>query len=328
MTTRILTRRDVAAVLSLDDCIAAVEEAFRAFGEGRIGAPQSLGIHASGGGFHIKAALADVFVMKLNANFPANPQRFGLPTIQGVIIVADAERGTPLAILDSIEITTLRTAAATAVAAKYLARRDASVVTVAGCGAQGRAQLEAVRRVRNIERTFAFDVDPAAAERFANEPAIERAGDLRDAVAQSDIVITCTPSKRPFLDATHLHPGLFIAGVGADNPEKHELAPALLARSRVVADILEQAATMGDLHHALEAGAMTRDDVHGDLASVICGKVASRTSNDEIFVFDSTGTALQDVAAAAIAFDRAAARGIGIEVDLWAASRIDPCICR
>jgi ornithine cyclodeaminase/alanine dehydrogenase-like protein (mu-crystallin family) len=311
--TRILTEADVAAVLSLDDCIAAVEQAFRAYGEGRVPPPQRLGIHAEHGTFHIKAAMADVFAAKLNANFPGNRTRHGLPTIQGVILVVDPDRGTPLGILDSALITTLRTAAATAVAAKYLARMDARTATVIGCGVQGRAQLEALKRVRTIERVFAFDSDPAAAAAIAGA---ELGTSLEEAVAQSDVVLTCTTSRVPILDERHLHPGLFIAGVGADNPEKHELAPALLAGSRIVPDIAEQAAKMGDLHHAIAAGVLTRDDIHGELADVLCGRVPARTSEEEIFVFDSTGTALQDVAAAAVALRRAAERGIGLEIAL------------
>ena len=303
--TRILTRDDVAAVLSLDDCIAAVEDAFRAYGEGRTTPPQSLGVHAEHGTFHIKAALADVFAAKLNANFPDNRRRHGLPTIQGVIVVVDPGNGTLLGILDSALITTLRTAAATAVAAKYLARADARTVTVIGCGVQGQAQLEALKRVRPIERVFAFDADPAA-----TLPGAERDLPLDDAVAQSDVVLTCTTSRAPILDERHLHPGLFIAGIGADNPEKHELSPTLLKRSLVVPDITEQARKMGDLHHAPDV------DVHGELADVLCGRVRARQTEEEIFVFDSTGTALQDVAAAAVALRRATERGIGAEINL------------
>jgi alanine dehydrogenase len=102
--------------------------------------------------------------------------------------------------------------------------------------------------------------------------------------------------------------------VGAENPEKQEIAPALLARTRVVADILEQAATMGDLHHAIESGVMRREEAHGELADVICGRVAARVADDEMFVFDSTGTALQDVAVASIAVQRAIERGAGTEL--------------
>ncbi|MBV8546819.1 MAG: ornithine cyclodeaminase family protein [Acidobacteria bacterium] len=318
--TRILTAADVAALLTIDDCIAAVETAFRDFGEGRIAPPQTLGVHAKHGTFHVKAAAADIFAAKINANFPDNPRQHGLPTIQGLIVVMDVERGTPLGILDSTLITTLRTAAATAVAAKHLARNDSRTMTIIGCGIQGRAHTEALLRVRTIAKVFAYDADPAAAARFTNEMS-QRLGievvisdSIEIAVAQSDIVITCTPARSPILGIEHRHDGLFIGAVGADNPEKNELAPALLAQSRVVPDILDQAAVMGDLHHAIAAGVMTRDDIHGELADIVCDRVPGRRDNDEVFIFDSTGTALQDVATASIALTRAVERGAGVEI--------------
>jgi alanine dehydrogenase len=318
--TLILTARDLASILKPQDCLASVEQAFRGYGEGRSAAPKSLGVHAAAGTFHVKAAISNIFAAKINANFPENPRRHGLPTIQGVIVVMDPDRGTPLAILDSALVTTLRTAAATAVAAKYLARHDARTVTVAGCGTQGRASLEALLLVRPIAVAYAYDVDGTAAERFAIEMRqrlgidVRAATTLDDAVAQSAIVVTCTTAHAAILDAGHLHPGLFIAAIGADNPQKQELTPALLRESRIVVDLLEQAATMGDLHHALEAGELTRDDVHGELADVICGRVPGRLSDDEIFVFDSTGTALQDVAVSSFAYALALERGAGVEV--------------
>lgn len=299
--TLLLTSSDIRQVLSIDDCIDAVEAAFRvSHGSGEA-------VSVALGHFHAKAAVAgNRFAAKINGNFPANPESNGLPTIQGLIVLSDAANGTPLAVLDSVEITTLRTAAASAVAAKHLARADARTITIAGCGVQGRAHLEAIRRVRPIKRVFACDRDPARAA------ALGEVRPLDDAVRESDIVVTCTPSPEPFLRREHLHPGLFIAAVGADNPGKSELAPELMAAAKVVADVIEQAAAMGDLHHAIAAGAMAREDVFGDLAAVVRGR--GRTSGDEIFVFDSTGTALEDVAAAALAYDRAVARGIGREM--------------
>jgi alanine dehydrogenase len=316
--TRILTRADVASVITRHDCLVAVEQAFRAYGEGRMEPPKSMGLHAEAGTFHIKAAIGDLFAVKINANFPGNPAALGLPTVQGVILLMDLHQGTPLAVLDSALITTLRTAAATALAANYLARKDAATVAIIGCGTQGRASLEALAGVRTIESAYAFDADGKAAERLAREMtgtiAVRAVPSIADAVAHADIVVTCTPSKSPFLDAAHLRKGMFIAAVGADNPQKQELTPALLRRARVVADIVEQAATMGDLHHALEAGVMTREDVHGELADVLCGRAASRQNDEEIFVFDSTGTALQDVAVSAMVYARALDRGAGMDI--------------
>jgi alanine dehydrogenase len=292
---RFFDRDEIAQLLTLDDCIAAVQDVFRDYGERRIAPPQSLGVPSAHGAVHVKTAITNVFAAKINANFPDNPRRYGLPAIQGVIVVMDRERGTPLAILESTLITTLRTAAASAVAANGLAIRNARTMTVIGCGNQGRAHVAAMRRVRPIETVFAYDENRGRAAQLGI--AVES---LDEAIAASDIVVTCTPSRAPLLHARHFHPGLFIAAVGADNPDKQELAPELLARTRVVADVLEQSATMGDLHHAIAAGVMTRADVHGELADVVCGRVPARRDDDETFVFDSTGTALQDAAAASV----------------------------
>src|SRR5215510_7703255 len=158
--TLLLGRRYVAALLSLDECIAAVEQAFKSHAEGNSLPPGVLGIHARDGGFHIKAAGLELsqpyFAAKVNGNFFQNKQRFGLPNIQGVIVLCDAENGYPLAVMDSIEITIIRTGAATGVAAKYLARSDASVATIVGCGNQGRISLRALTTVRKLETAYAF----------------------------------------------------------------------------------------------------------------------------------------------------------------------------
>lgn len=325
--TVVLTRHDVVALLAMDECIDAVERAFRLYAEGRTIASGVHGAHVEGGGFHVKTAglsLGDraYFVAKVNANFPGNRERFGLPTIQGVIALFDVENGYPLALLDSGEITSIRTAAATAVAARYLARDDAAVVAICGCGVQGRDQLRALVRVRPVRRVLAFDADRARAEAYAAAMArtlrvrVEVAADLGDAVRQSDICVTCTPSRGAILHPEDVAPGTFVAAVGADNPEKQEIDPALLAQSVVVVDVLEQCATIGDLHHALVAGLMTRADVRAELGQVVARQKPGRTSDDEIIVFDSTGTALQDVAAAAVVYERAVASGRGKIVDL------------
>jgi len=321
--TLLLTRSDVADLLDLDTCITAVEEAFRLHGEGDA-TTGVLGIHVEGGGFHIKAGTLRLrrpyFAAKTNANFPNNPAR-GLPTIQGVIVLADAELGTPLALLDSIEITTLRTGAATAVAAKYLARPDARTAAILGCGNQGRIQLKALQRVRPLTRVRLFDRDRGRAEQMARElaPALALEIHVADSPAaaarDSDIVVTCTAARQAILDVGDVAAGTFVAAVGADNPDKQEIAPALLAASRVVVDVLEQAATLGDLHHAIAAGTMSRSDV-AELGQIVAGRLPGRRTAAETIVFDSTGMALQDVAAAAAVYERALAAGRGTPVHL------------
>ena len=324
--TLLFTRRDVAALLGLDECIAAVERAFALHAEGRTLPPGVLGIHAGEGGFHIKAAGLELgrryFAAKTNANFSSNPARHGLPAIQGVVALFDADTGTPLALMDSIEITIIRTGAATAVAAKHLARPDARVATICGCGTQGRVQLRALARVLPLERAYAFDADPAQAERFARELSVELgfevspADDLTGAVRRSDVCVTCTPARRAFLRRADVAPGTFIAAVGADSEDKQELEPELLASSAVVVDVVEQCATLGELHHALAAALMTRADVRAELGEVVAGRKPGRVSRDEVIVFDSTGTALQDVAAAAAVYEKARKVPRGVPWDL------------
>jgi ornithine cyclodeaminase/alanine dehydrogenase-like protein (mu-crystallin family) len=322
--TRLLTRSDVRRLLPLSDCIDAVETAFRRSAAAQDPPARLLGLHVPGGGLHVKAAvMGDRIAAKLNFNFPRNPER-GLPTIQGVVVLSDAADGRVLAIMDSMEITLLRTAAATALATRHLARRDAAVATVCGCGAQGAAQLAAVIAARTITRVFAHDRDHATAVRFACERtqalgiAVEATRDLAGAARQSDIVVTCTSSRTPLLGPADVRAGTFIAAVGADSEDKQEIEPALLAAATLVVDSLEQCATIGDLHHALAAGLLTRGAVHAELGQVVAGMRPGRTSADEITVFDSTGTALQDVAAAAMVYERACAAAAGAAIDLSA----------
>ena len=314
--TRLLTRSEVASVLTLQDCIGAVERAFREFDAGRLPKSESLGMRAERGSFHVKAARSTLFAAKINANFPDNPSQHQRPTIQGLIVLMDLDRGDPLAVLDSTLITTLRTAAATAVAARHLARAGAETAAIVGCGAQGRASVLALREVRPLRRVQLWDHDERAMAGCAAELAgggitVVRAPSLESAVQEANIIVTCTPARQPFLEPRHARPGVFIAAVGADNPEKCEITPALMATARVVPDLVDQAAAMGDLRFAIAAGSLTRDDVHGELGAVVSGRVAGRRTDQEIFVFDSTGTALQDVVVAALAVQRAEARGLG-----------------
>jgi len=325
--TLILKRSEVASLLGLGECIGAVEEAFRLNEEGQSLPPGVLETLTEGGGFHIKAAglklaAGTYYAAKVNANFPQNMSRRGLPTVQGVVALFDGESGYPLALMDSIEITALRTGAATAVAAKYLARPDSKVATVAGCGVQGRVQLKSLAQVLRLEKVYAYDLDEALAGRFAGEMSEELGvevtpvTDLPRAVIESDVCVTCTPSRRPFLMREHVRAGTFVAAVGADNPLKQELGPGLMAASKVVADVLEQCALIGDLHHAIEAGIMSNSDVYAELGAVVAGRTPGRTSLEEIVIFDSTGTALQDVAAASVVYQKALRAGRGFRLNL------------
>ena len=325
--TLVLDRGDVARLLPVPDCIDAVERAFQLHARGEVIPPAVLGTHVAGGGFHVKTAGIrggdgrPVFAAKINANFPGNPAQHRPPTIQGVLALFDATDGRVLALLDSIELTLRRTAAATAIAAKHLAP-EAATVAICGCGDQARSQLRALAHVRPLRRVAAIDLDGERAARFADEMAAELDLDVFAARAPGDVAsetnlwVTCTPARHWFLGREHVAPGAFVAAVGADSPDKQEIEPELVAEHVVIADILDQCATIGDLHHALDAGLMRREDVRAELAEVVAGTKRGRRSADEIIVFDSTGTALQDVASAAIVYERALAAGAGVSIDL------------
>ena len=300
----LISRRELASLMDLDAYYRAVESAFRAHAEGRATVPMPLHIAVEGGGFHAKGAFIDAgpeerfAAVKVNSNFPGNPAR-GLPTIQGAVLLYDANDGRLLAILDSAEITSKRTAAAGAVAARHLARRDSRTIGICGCGEQGRAQLAAIARVLPIERAWAWDADFAGAERFAKEMSKSLRFEVTAVreIADANVIVTATSAREPFLRT--VSPGTFLAAIGADNPLKSEIHPDLMASAKVVTDLTSQAIAMGDLHHAPGVA------VHAELGEILAGRKPGRESDAEIIVFDSTGVAIQDVAAAACAYQRA-----------------------
>ena len=312
---RMIGGPEVEQRLDASSCIQAVEQAFRIRGEGRGASSAVCGLLLPGGSLHAKLAALELSrpyaAAKVNANMPRNPVDRGLPTIQGILILFDALSGEPLAIMDSAAITTLRTAAASAVAARQLAHPAASAVTFIGCGVQARAHLAALVCVRPLEQVFAFDRDPIAAARLVEEAQTrhglraEVAREVRAASRASDIVVTATTSPHPVLHVEDVSPGTFIAAVGADNANKSEIAPALLRVAVVIVDDLDQCAHSGDLRHAVAAGVMLRDEVRASLDQVVAGTRRGRESDDEIIVFDSTGVAIEDVAAAAVVYERA-----------------------
>lgn len=321
--TLILTASEVARCLGAAECRDAVERAFARLAEGRVPAARSVGFEAPSGSFHVKVALDDPgrprFVAKVNGNFPGNSEQNGLPTIQGVLILADARDGRPLAIMDSGTVTAVRTAAASAVAASHLARRDAAVLAVIGCGVQGAAHVEAMREVRSLEEIRLHDVRTERAHELAarhgSQVRCHVADSIADATLGADVIVTCTSGAGFVLDRAHVRPGTFVAAVGADNPHKREVHPGLMAVARVVVDDLAQCAAGGDLHHALAAGVMTEADVHANLATVVARRYAA-LDEQAIVLFDSTGIALEDAAAADLAYERARSLGLGSRVQL------------
>jgi len=326
--TRILTRSEIASMMSLEDYLEGVEYAFRMHGLGK-----SFGtamIHGATPGeleFHIKAGGLiwhdqKYYGLKINGSCFSNKELRGLPNILGAILLFDGESGFPLAVIDSGEPTIKRTGAGTAVAMKYLAAPDAKVMTICGCGNQGRVHVRFLRTVLPIAKIFAYDQSPETAKAFAHDLeresgiSIQPTQDLASTVAQSKLVVTCTPSKTPFLFREYVMPGTTVAAVGSDTPEKQELDARLLQGNKVVVDILSQCAQAGELHHALQQNLLKIHDVHAEIGEIVCGKKPGRTSPSEIIIYDATGTALQDTAAAALCYEKAVAQNVGLSINL------------
>jgi ornithine cyclodeaminase/alanine dehydrogenase-like protein (mu-crystallin family) len=330
MTTPItitLTRSQTASLATLPEYIDTIEDAFLKYAEGKSFGTGMLHADTTGEGeFHIKAggiALArPYFALKVNGSSFLNRKKYGLPNIMGAIILFDAETVFPLAIFDSAEITIQRTGAATAVAAKYLARKDAETAAVCGYGTQGRVQLRALAEVLPIKRAYVWGPNEEPAKRYEKEMSdelnipVSYEKDIEKALSKSDVVVTATPARKPFVKREYIRPGALVAAVGADSPDKQELSPEVFGGNKIVCDITQQCIKVGELHHAIEAGIAKEGDVHGELGEVIGGKIPGRESDDEIIIFDSTGTAIQDAAAAALCYEKARATGAGNEIDL------------
>jgi ornithine cyclodeaminase/alanine dehydrogenase-like protein (mu-crystallin family) len=325
LSVRMLDRRTVNRLLNLNECIDAVEQAFRAHAAGRALTPAMAHIDAQGGEFHVKCGglrePLPYFACKVNGSFFQNSARTGLPNIIGLIVLSDASDGRPLAIMESGVITRLRTGAATAVAARYLARADSETVTICGAGLQGAIQLRALTRVLPIRRAFIWSRSLARAQALAksasNELGViaEAVSELPAATKQSDIIVTCTPSHEWFIGRDYVRPGTFISAVGADSPGKQELEPALVASSAVYCDLVEQCVRVGELQYL--AKNLAEVNLRGTLGEVIAGGAPGRQTDSEITLFDSTGTALQDAAAAALVYERAVAGNLGSTHSLW-----------
>jgi alanine dehydrogenase len=321
----LLSSRDLRQLLRPEKAIRAMRDTYAALADHRGDQGRSVGFTVEGGSIHVKSGLLPgsrlAFASKVNVNLPDNAKLRGLPTIQGIVVVSDAKDGRPLAVMDSIALTGIRTAATAALAAQYGAHRDSTRAAMIGCGAQARYQLEAMRSAFALKAVRVFDVDTARAEAFAaaystSDCPITPEPSVGAAVAGADICITCTTSKVPVLMDDLDLTGCFVAAVGADNPEKHEIAPGLMRRARILVDDVEACATGGDLNHALRSGVLSTDRVHADLAELASGRKQGRLSAEELVIFDSSGSGVQDVAAAWAAYQEAVRTDVGLRFDL------------
>jgi alanine dehydrogenase len=293
---------EVRAAVSPERALEAVRDAFVAYARGEWTMPPKVYVPAyPAGDFRAMPALgAGHALLKWVTSFPGNPAQ-GLPTVTGLVLLSDASNGMPKAVLDAGAVTSLRTGAAAVLAAETLGRRDAGTAAVIGAGVNGEAAARTfVARGRDV---MLWDVDEARAHDVASDIGARAATSREEALA-ADLLVTVTPGREIVLAENSLRPGQHASLMGADGPGKAEIAVEELARVRVFCDDWEQASHNGDLVHAVEAGVLGRDDV-AQLGDVLIGNAEGRQSARDITIFDSTGLAIQDLAIALAAMERA-----------------------
>jgi ectoine utilization protein EutC len=319
---------DLRRSIGMAEAISTVEDGFTRLAAGEVNLPPvlSLDMPEVRGEVHIKGAHitgADSLAIKVANGFYDNPA-LGLPSGSGLMMVFSARTGFLQALLfDNGYLTDVRTGAAGAVAAKYLARKDVDTVGVVGTGAQGRYQIIALSEVRAFQKLLAFDLDQTRLDGYVKEmPDIVRVeclamDDLESLVRQSDILVTSTPSTEPFVQAEWLHPGMHITAMGADAPYKQELESQVLAKADlVVCDHKGQCSERGELHHGLEDGTIMADAEIAELGDLTSGRHPGRTTESQVTVCDLTGVGVQDAAIATLAYQKAVQGGFGSALEL------------
>ncbi len=321
----ILTEAELRRIVPLDHgAIACVEAAFAA--KAVVMPPiLRLDIPEHRGEVDVKTAYVpglDGFAIKISPGFFGNPA-LGLPSVNGLMVLLSARTGLVEALLlDNGYLTDVRTAAAGAVAAKYLARPDAKVAAIFGAGVQAGLQLEALMLVRPIAEARLWARDPGKAARTAEMLAarlglpVRAEPDPAAAVRGADIVVTTTPATEPILKAEWLTAGQHVTAMGSDAEHKNELDPAVIARANpYVPDNLAQVRRLGELHHAIRAGLVDAGASFPTLGAIITGEAPGRTAAATLTVVDLTGTGVQDTGIATLARDRARAAGVGTEFE-------------
>jgi len=321
---KILTEADLRRLVPLDrDAVACVEKAFRALAGGEVVMPPILSMEIADhhGEFDAKTAYVpgiDSFAFKMSTGFYGNA-RIGLPSLSGLMVLFSARTGLVEAVLlDNGYLTDIWTAAAGAVAARYLARADAATAAVLGTGLQARLQLRALTLVRPIRRAVIWGRDCGKAEAVAAELAealgfeVTAEPEAARAVSRADVIVTTTPAAVPILMADWLCPGQHVTAMGSDAHNKNELDPACLTRADLyIPDRLSQVRLLGELRPAIAAGLVRRDAVFPELGQIVAG-APGRTSPEQITICDLTGTGVQDTAIATLARERADAEGAGV----------------
>lgn len=324
METVLFDRSRVREHATISRVIEAVEAAFAAYerGDALMPAKTYVELDRYNGDFrampaYVDAGSWDAAGVKWVNVHPDNPEAHDLPTVMGIMLYSDPETALPLAVMDGTELTRQRTAAAAAVATDHLAIDGATSLGIVGAGAQSYAQVEAISAVRPIETIVVSDLDEEAIDRFIDHfgDRFDVSGGSIDEAASCDILTTLTPVRQPIISAADVGPQTHVNAIGADAEGKQELEDDLLTRAKLVIDDYEQCTHSGEINVPWAAGVIGDADLHGTIGQVVLGTSAGRTAADGVTVFDSTGLAIQDVAAAHVVYESASAGDAGTQFD-------------
>jgi len=303
--TYLMTRSDVADVLTMADAVQAVEGAFRAHGEGKTQMPPKVYLTFEKGDLRCMPSYVPELGLSSVKNVNVHPGNTDIPVVMATVTVVAPDTGYPLAIMDATYLTAMRTGAAGGIAAKHLARKDSHVAGFVGAGRQAETQLDALTvTMPGIEKVLVCDVNDEHAQHFVTwcketHDLDAVACPIEEVVTGADIVTTVTPVRRPIVKREWVRPGTHINAIGADAEGKQELECAVLQAARIVVDNWEQSSHGGEINVAVSQGLIGRDDIAAEIGEVICGTKVARQSPEDITVFDSTGLAIQDLACAA-----------------------------
>ncbi len=309
-----LSENDVQHLLTMDDALAAVEDAFRLHAQGQTQMPSKiyLDFEPFGGDLrampaYLKGAkAAGVKIVNSNAKNPAR----GLPAVAGLMIYVDPETGLPLGVFGAGVLTAMRTGAAGGLAGKVLARRDAKTLALVGCGRQAETQLEALSHFFPFSKIWVWGKTSKESNDFCDRlatkyPTLAPVSTVQDAVSEADIIVTTTPVREPVVKAAWVKPGAHINAIGADAPGKQELETELVLKARVIVDEWHQASHAGELNVPVTQHRFSKENVAAQLGEVLTNQKPGRLAHSDITIFDSTGLAIQDVATAKRLYEKA-----------------------
>jgi ornithine cyclodeaminase len=327
MEITILTEHDLRQCVHLDNAaLEIVAEGFTQLAKGRVTVPPivRVDVPANHGEVDVKTAYIDgedSFAIKIASGFLDNRLK-GLPTGSGMMVLISAETGIPMAVLlDNGYLTDVRTGIAGAIAAKLLACKKIETAGVIGSGTQARYQMEALKLVREFQRLLVYGIISEEVDQYVRDMTdqlgvdVIRAEDAETVVRESEILVTATPSREPYLKADWLHPGMHITCMGSDSEHKQELYPDVFKRADlVVCDRKSQAFKLGELHHAMDAGIIMFKDQVIELGELTSGRRLGRQDDDQITICDLTGVGVQDTQIARMAYSAAEQKGLGLRI--------------